>query len=71
MAERVACQRELSVALRNTPVHVLRDITDDPTIILDPELFFRHCDKKVRKHLNQALSISGKFIEEIYEKRKF
>jgi hypothetical protein len=69
--ERLTCQREMSVALRNAPARVILDITDDPTLILDPEIFFRHQDKKVRKHLNQLLSISGKLIEAVYEKRKF
>jgi hypothetical protein len=61
----------MMTALRKAPERIMHDITDDPTPILDPELFYRYHDKKVRKHLNQLLSISGKFIEAIYEKRKF
>jgi hypothetical protein len=61
----------MSVALRNAPAHVMFDISDDPTLILDPAKFFRHENKKTRKHINQVLSISGKFIEAIYDKRKF
>ena len=69
--ERMTCQRELDAAMRDAPLNVLPAIADSSSTVLCPELSFRHDDKKYKKHLNQVISITGKFIEAVYEKRKF
>lgn len=71
MHERMICQRELDAAMRDVPLNVLPAIADSNSAVLCPELSFRHDDKKYKKHFNQVISITGKFIEAVYEKRKF
>ena len=71
MTERMTCQRELDAAMRDAPHNVVDSINNNVVAVLCPELCFRNNDKKLKKHLNQVILITGKFIEAIYEKRKF
>ena len=71
MTERMTCQRELDAAMRNAPHNVLDTINNDVAAVLCPELCFRNNDRKIKKHLNQVISITGKFIDAVYEKRRF
>jgi hypothetical protein len=71
MHERLTCQRELDAAMRDAPHNVLDTINNNVVAVLCPELCFRNNDRKYKKHLNQVISITGKFIEAVYAKRKF
>jgi exonuclease III len=71
MMERIACQRELDAAMRGCAHHGLGRVDEHVNTVLSPEMSFGNNDKKLKKHLNQVISITGKFIEAIYDKRKF